>query len=257
MIFVLVLGGTKMRESGIKVDIDYKNTKEFFENRAKNISGVNSPYSVTMFQDNNPELVEKRNQVEKEILTPLLKLDKKSKVLDVACGIGRWADSMPDDIEEYCGTDFSDEMIQLASGRNSREQFHFYTGAMNETEAVLKEKCGNKKYNRILMIGILMYQNDSDLLHSLQQIERVCEEHAIICIREPIGIEERLTLKDFYSDELKSNYNAIYRTREELEDLFEKAFLNKGFEITKQGFLTEGALKNRKETSQYYYILER
>jgi 2-polyprenyl-3-methyl-5-hydroxy-6-metoxy-1,4-benzoquinol methylase len=246
-----------MREKGIKVDIDYGNTKDFFKNRAKNIGRDANPYSVTMFQDSNPELVEKRNQVEKKVLTPLLKLDRTSKVLDVACGIGRWADSMPDDIEEYCGTDFSDEMIQLASARNSRKQFHFYTGAMNETEAVLKEKCGNKKYNRILMIGILMYQNDADLFQSLQQIERVCEEHAIICIREPIGIEERLTLKDFYSDELKCNYNAIYRTREELEELFEKAFLNKGFEITKKDFLTEGALNNRKETAQYHYILER
>jgi ubiquinone/menaquinone biosynthesis C-methylase UbiE len=89
-----------------------------------------------MFQDSNPELVEKRNQVEKKVLTPLLKLDRTSKVLDVACGIGRWADSVPDDIEEYCGTDFSDEMIQLASARNSRKQFCFYTVAMNETETV-------------------------------------------------------------------------------------------------------------------------
>jgi hypothetical protein len=64
-------------------------------------------------------------------------------------------------------------------------------------------------------------------------------------------------LKDFYSDELKCNYNAIYRTREELEELFEKAFFNKGFEITKKDFLTDDSLNNRKETAQYYYILER
>jgi 2-polyprenyl-3-methyl-5-hydroxy-6-metoxy-1,4-benzoquinol methylase len=255
MISVFVRGGDDMREKGIKVDIDYRNTKEFFENRVKNKSGVN-PYSITMFQDDNPELVERRNQAEKEILMPLLKLDKNSRVLDIACGVGRWADSMPDDIEEYCGIDFSDEMIQLASARNSRKQFYFYTGAMNETEAVLKEKQGDKKYNRILMMGILVYQNDYDLLQSLQQIERVCDEHAIICVREPVGIEERLTLKDFYSDELKCNYNAIYRTREELENLF-RVFTDQGFVITKQDFVTKGSLNNRKETSQYYYILER
>jgi hypothetical protein len=90
----------------------------------------------------------------------------------------------------------------------------------------------------------------------LQQIERVCDEHAIICVREPVGIEERLTLKDFYSDELKCNYNAIYRTREELENLF-RVFTDQGFVITKQDFVTKGSLNNRKETSQYYYILER
>jgi 2-polyprenyl-3-methyl-5-hydroxy-6-metoxy-1,4-benzoquinol methylase len=246
-----------MREKGTKVDIDYGNTKDFFKNRAKNISRDANPYSVVMYQDNNPELVKKRNQVEKETLTPLLRLDKKSKVLDAACGMGRWADSMPDDIEEYCGVDFSDEMIQLASDRNSREQFCFYTGSMNEIETIIKEKQSNKKYNRILIMGIMLYLNDSDLLQSLQQIEHICEEHTIICIREPVGIEERLTLKDFYSDELKCNYNAIYRTREELENLLGGVFLDKGFDITKQGFLTDDSLNNRKETAQYYYVLER
>lgn len=109
-----------------------------------------------------------------------------------------------------------------------------------------------------MIVGILMYLNDVDMENSLRQIEKVCEKKSIICIREPIAIEERLTLKDFFSEELKDYYNAIYRTRDELKVSINEMFLNKGFSIKEEGFLfDDDVLNNRKETAQYYYILER
>ena len=103
-----------------------------------------------------------------------------------------------------------------------------------------------------------MYLNDGDLLDVLGQIERSCDVHAIICIREPLGINNRLTLKNDFSEELQDNYNAIYRTREELMEFLDNSFLAKGFLVRNEGFLfDEDSLNNRKETAQYYYILER
>lgn len=244
-----------MRVKEERMDIDYNDTKQFFKKRAKRFQ-VNNPYSVTMYQDNNRELVIERNKKEVEKLLPLLKIKEDTKLLDIACGIGRWADTLPENIVEYCGVDFSDELIEIANERNKKERFSFLVGATNEIEEVLKRN-GKGYYNRILMIGILMYLNDADMLHSLEQIEKVCEEHTIICIREPIAIEERLTLKDFFSEELNDYYNAIYRTRDELMESISRSFLDKGFRVGEEGFLFEDVLNNRKETAQYYYILER
>ena len=70
-------------------------------------------------------------------------------------------------------------------------------------------------------MGILIYINDRDLMSIMNQLVEVSEEHSVICIREPLGIDDRLTLKGFYSEELKDNYNAIYRTRDELMGVFE------------------------------------
>lgn len=135
--------------------------------------------------------------------------------------------------------------------------FFYCVGGANEIAAVLK-KNGKGLYNRILIVGILMYLNDVDMADSLRQIEKVCETKSVICIREPIAIEERLTLKDFFSEELNDYYNAIYRTRDELMVSINEMFLNKGFRIKEEGFLfDDDALNNRKETAQYYYILER
>lgn len=237
-------------------EIDYSETKQFFKKRAGKFK-ENNPYSVTMYQDDNQELVTERNQKEVEKLLPMLKLHKNSRVLDVGCGIGRWADALPECIEEYCGVDFCGELIEIANNRNKKRNFFFYEGATDEIEQILQKR-EKGRYNTILVIGNFVYLNDEDLKTALSQIERICEPHAIICIREPIGIEDRLTLKDFFSEELKDNYNAIYRTRTELKNYFESSFIEKGFWIREEGFLfDEDKLNNRKETAQYYYILER
>ncbi len=237
-------------------DIDYMETQKFFSKRAEKYQEDN-PYSVTMYQDNQPELVSERNRAEIEKLYPKLNFSKTSRILDAACGIGRWADAVNVEVDEYCGIDFSRELIGIANQRNKKANFFFYEGGFDEIDEILqKNKRG--KYNTVLMVGILMYLNDKDLLRSLKAVEKVCEKEAVLCIREPIGLSERLTLKDFFSDELQDNYNAIYRTREELQFFLDEAFLQKGFTVTEEGFLfDEDLLNNRKETAQYYYVIER
>lgn len=237
-------------------DINYEQTLQFFNKRVRKYKADN-PYSVTMYQDNNPALVSERNKAEVSKLLPFLKISPNSKILDLACGIGRWSDAIHTDVDEYCGIDFSEELIKIARKRHPDGKRNFYVGAVNNLQSVLAE---NKrgKYNTILLIGILMYINDKDFISTLNQVAEVSEEHCIICIREPVGINERLTLKNFFSSELEDTYNAIYRTRDELMTVFEKTLLINGFRISHEGFMfSEDALNNRKETAQYYYIFER
>lgn len=246
-----------MRIKNNKENIDYMETIGFFDRRAKKYRDDN-PYSVTMYQDDNSELVKKRNAAEIEKLKPFLNLNYKSRVLDIACGIGRWSDAIEEDILEYCGIDFCSEFIELARKRNKekKNRYFFCSSSLDLQECIENNDKG--KFNVILLIGSLMYLNDEDLGSVLRQIEAVCEEETVICIREPIGINERLTLKEQFSDELKDNYNAIYRTRGELLKFLETAFIGNGFKIVAEDFLFENVeLNNRKETAQYYYILKR
>ena len=85
--------GAGMRITEEIANINYNETKQFFKKRAERFKEDN-PYSVTMYQDDNQELVRERNQKEVDKLLPLLKLQKESRVLDVGCGIGRWADEI-------------------------------------------------------------------------------------------------------------------------------------------------------------------
>lgn len=237
-----------------KIAIDQEETRNFFKRRAKKFKEDN-PYSVTMYQDNNKELVIQRNTKEINKLRPLLNIGEQSRVLDIACGIGRWADALPPDIAEYCGIDFSEEFIAIANQRNTKKNFEFYTGSVDEVQNVLAAH-HKGKYNTILIMGIMVYLNDENLFPLLQQVKHVCEDNTIICIREPIALKDKLTLKDFFSDELEDNYNAIYRTREELIKILQQTLFLDGFTIREEGFLYDDEfLNNRKETTQYYFIL--
>lgn len=245
-----------MRLSREKINIDYKETSRFFGERARKYKEDN-PYSVTMYQDNNPELVRIRNEKEVEKLLPGLRLDEQSRVLDIACGIGRWADAITQDISGYVGVDFSRELIEIAKSRNTKENFSFYQGAASEISDILAAN-HIQGINKILMMGILIYLNDNEVADLFRQVGSIASKNVTICIREPIAIEDRLTLKEFYSAELKDSYSAIYRTREELKEYMEENLFREGLQIKQEGFLfEEDALNNRKETAQYYYLLER
>lgn len=235
-------------------NINYDETQFFFQNRAKKYNS-SYPYSVTMYQDSHPELTEKRNIQEVKKLRDLLRLDSSSRILDLACGIGRWAEQIDSNIDYYYGVDFASNLIEIAKKRITSEKKHFLTGAITNIQKVIP----NKTFNRVLIIGALVYLNDNDIIQMFTQIEHLCESKCIICIREPIALEERLTLKDFFSEELASNYNAIYRTRPELINLLTPSLLENGFSISLEGFLFENEtqLNNRKETSQYFFILQR
>lgn len=237
-------------------DISYNDTQDFFNTRAKKYSKEN-PYAVTMYQDNHPDLVKERNYEETKKLKPLLRLDNKSKILDVACGIGRWSDAIDVTIDEYCGVDFCREFIELANQRRTQTNRHFFVSSSTEVYKCM-QCAGKAEFNRVLLIGALMYLNDKDVQDTLHQIEKLCDQHVIVCIREPIGIEERLTLKEQFSDELQDDYNAIYRTKGELESLLEKPLLHEGFVIKQCDYMyKQKELNNRRETTQFYWILER
>lgn len=244
----------RVKREEVRISIDH--TLRFFDERAKKYNDSN-PYSVTMYQDDHPELVKQRNQREIELIKPKLDLSKRSKILDVGCGIGRWADAIKgEEIELYCGIDFSEELVKLANERNINKRYAFFQGGCTEITNVIHEQ-GYSGFNRVLVMGVLIYLNDDEVIECLNQIEKVSEKDVIVCIREPIGIEDRLTLKDYYSNELKADYSAIYRTNQELMRCFDSCFISKGLNLVETGGMYKKELNNRAETEQHYYLFKR
>ena len=159
-----------MRVKEKYVHIDYQKTKDFFKHRAEKFQ-ENNPYSVTIYQDNNKELVRERNEYETEKLLSLLSIDKESEILDVACGIGRWADAIKTEVKKYCGIDFSDELIRIATERNKRDNYYYYVGSTSQLEKIIKQnRKGN--FNIVLVVGIMMYLNDISGLESAKRVIR-------------------------------------------------------------------------------------
>lgn len=245
---------------GDEKNIDATAVKKFFANRTQ--KNVKYRLNVTNLQDSNPEVAIMRNQEEVDKIVPLLNFKPDSCILDIGCGVGRWADNSLGYLSEagkYVGTDFCENVLDLARKnfkQDSRCEFYVsdIQGILNNLP---KSLCTNK-FDIIIICGVLMYVNDGEVEACLNNVSQLLSEEGQIFIREPIALEERLTLDKFYSQECKDEYSAIYRTKSFYEDKFKAAFLDNGIKCKSEGFLyDEGKLNNRKETQVYYWVFEK
>ncbi|MDP2226049.1 MAG: class I SAM-dependent methyltransferase [Moraxellaceae bacterium] len=246
------------RIRGGKTSIDYAATQSFFEERGRR--NYRSALSTTMYQDNDPELVEQRDKREKEAVAGILAAEQAKCVLDIGCGIGRWgwflAERRPD--VEYLGIDFSSALIEKASQEAVlRECPQLRFQVMSATDIQPQALALQPPYDLILISGLLIYLNDDDCLKLIQDAGRLCAPNGRIYIREPVGIEERFTLDRFYSNELADEYSAIYRTISELDEIIAQALVDARFARKVGDFLFPETLEKRAETRQYYTILQR
>ena len=100
-----------------------------------------------------------------------------------------------------------------------------------------------------------MYINDADLRKCYDSLADVLNEGAIVYIEESIGVNERLTLDHIWSDILKDNYDAIYRTRKEYLELM--SGLTNRVQILKEGYFEQLDKKELSETSHWYIFLKK
>lgn len=228
-----------------KIEIDNNSTKEFWENRANNINNLQT---VLLGSDKTGIEQNTRNEHEKLIVESVIKQIQNPKILDIGCGIGRWAENLINQFDFYTGVDFSEGFINFAS-----EKFANYSNIKFYNNSILNldKEILNSKFNFIICTGVLMYVNDSNIFDIFKAFRRVTPEY--VYIQESISLmDARLTLNKFESKDLQTNYNAIYRTKQEYEEYFKT---NK-FDIIKTDLLLDNKSGAREETNAQYWILK-
>lgn len=238
-----------------KVDINNDNIREFYNKRAqKFIKGKKNQYTTVLLGDNNPEYAKKWDEFEKNYIGKYLNFGTDKRFLDIGCGIGRWAENVIDKCGQYVGTDFSIEMVKAA-----RERFkeHSNVQFINSSfqDIFNNESITKNKFDTIIITGVSMYINDSDLRKCYSSLKNILNDGAVVYIEESVGVKERLTLNNIWSDSLDDNYNVIYRTREEYLDLM--SGLTDDLHIVEEGYFEQLDKKELSETSHWYIILNK
>lgn len=236
-----------VRLYGINEDIDSNTIKEFFNNRAKR--DVENLMEITSYHDN--ENLEKRQEEEIGVISK--KIDfKDKKVLEIGCGLGRWAEFFHNRCEKYIGIDYSENLIKIA-----KKYFNYpncYFKQLSATDIDENNLPVDGQFDIIFITAVLLYLNDDEIIKMLEKINSLIHENSVIYIRDTISIlDTRLTLKDFYSIELEVNYNAIYRTEVELLEFFE---VLDNVELVDKNEIFKN-LNDFEETSYEYFILKR
>ena len=228
-----------------KIEIDNNSTKEFWENRANNINHLQT---VLLGSDKTGIEQNTRNEHEKLIVESVVKQIQNPRILDIGCGIGRWAENLINQFDSYTGVDFSEGFIDYASKKFSdNKNIKFCNNSILELDDTIL----SSNFNFIICTGVLMYINDSNIFDIFNAFRRITPEY--VYIQESISLmDARLTLNQFESKDLKTNYNAIYRTKQEYEEYFKT---NK-FDIIKTDLLLDNKSGAREETNAQYWILK-
>lgn len=228
-----------------KIEIDNNSTKEFWENRANNINNLQT---VLLGSDKTGIEQNTRNEHEKSIVESVVKQIQNPKILDIGCGIGRWAENLINQFDSYTGVDFSEGFIDYASKKFSdNKNVKFCNNSILELDDTIL----SSNFNFIICTGVLMYVNDSNIFDIFKAFRRVTPEY--VYIQESISLmDARLTLNQFESKDLQTNYNAIYRTKQEYEEYFK----TNGFDIIKTDLLLDNKSGAREETNAQYWILK-
>ena len=93
---------------------------------------------------------------------------------------------------------------------------------------------------------------------ALRGVVDVTAKGGLFLLREPVGIERRLTIKEHFSDEMEQTYNAIYRTEDELMAKAKSVLYPAGFALIGSGDVyADVHLNNRAETRQRWFLFER
>ncbi|CBL46679.1 Hypothetical protein HDN1F_30960 [gamma proteobacterium HdN1] len=236
--------------------IEKKSVSDFFDRRAEKIKTL-GPVKAVIYQDKQSGLAEARNAAEKFKLLPLLRLDGAQRVLDVGCGTGRWVSDLLPISSFYHGIDACEGLVAYA-----REQFFLvpnccFTVASADNFSL--QSIGEKlTFDRILCAGVLIYLNDEEVLRALRCMANALSPSGLILLREPMGVDQRLTISEHYSDDMEQIYSAIYRTRGELEALIAKVMPAGSFRLAGCGDVyDEPTLNNRNDTKQQWLLLER
>lgn len=244
-----------IRVTGDKIALDKRQVADFFEQRAQKFN-AETPLTTILYQDKHPEIAKQRDALERERVTPLLALTGVERVLDVGCGIGRWAAAISDQIAFYHGIDASPSLIDLAKAYCPKDNVAFHTAGVDDlTDAWLAT---NGPFDRVICSGILMYLDDQQVATLFTRLAPHLAPGALVYIREPMGIQGRLSLTGHWSEELQAHYSAIYRSPEEIAQALQAAFPAPGYEVGPVMLLFEQAtLNNRAETRQHFCIVRK
>jgi len=224
---------------------------DFFESRATQKENSH-PLTMTMYQ--SVELATQRDAHEKALISPKLQLSADANVLDIGCGNGRWYEALQPEGVLYTGIDFSPALIAIAQEKyrhDPRSAFHVRNAYDLTTDLMLSS---GRPFTHIIISGVLLYLNNEEVFTLLNNLAKIIAPGTIIFIREPLAMEQRLTLKAHWSEELKAQYNAIYRTADELQSFVDGSADALSLELLEMGPMYPDDFNNRKETQQHYLI---
>lgn len=241
-----------MRYTHKNLRLSSNNLSQFFAERAAKYDSSSPDVSV-LYSDLTPEIAKIKSEAEFAVVRHFLPLRGAMSVLDIGCGIGRWANLLQRYEPEYVGTDTSSDLIHIAKQRfEQNSAYEFHVASTCELESLVK----NQRFDVVIISGLINYLNEDEVSLLFDVVGKISKGSTVYIRASHATGLYRLTLVDEWSEELASTYSSIYRTVEETWSLIKNSSLQGFTNVSNQWLFGENTqLNHRSETRQYFWIL--
>ena len=155
---------------------------------------------------------------EESILLPIITNFSPKSVLDLGCGNGRYSKLLHPQVEEYIGVDLSNNFIKELKNSNKIKKFDFIHSPANKFKI-------NRKFDLILMIGLVTYMNDNEILEMNLNTINHLNNNGVLIVR---NVRHSNNSRSFFDDSWnilnffikKPSYQIIRRPESEFLKLF-------------------------------------
>jgi len=229
--------------------LDPLKVKDFWEKRVEASKLVAFESIANLEED--PENLKLKIKDETDKVFSWLPDIKGKRIVDLGAGVGQWSFRFSErKAKMVTAVEFTDSLSKIGIDEVSRRKCSNVEFVVAPAEKFQSEK----QYDVIFISGLFVYLNDDQADLLIKNLLSLCHPDTVVLLRDGTGIESRHEIDNQFSDHLKSNYSATYRTREQYKELFENA----GFVLSKdENMFPEGHPLNKYEETRLRLFLFR
>ena len=139
--------------------------------------------------------------------------------LEIGAGSCQWTSMLAKISKKVLATDTCKGMLDIGKNytikKNPTNKINFYYGDICEEENPI-----NSPYDLVFISGLILYLSQNQFSKLIKFISMNTITCSTLIMREPVGIKKEYVLDNIYSEELKTNYSAVYRTEKNIIDSF-------------------------------------
>ncbi len=176
-----------------------------------------------------------RTYFEWKHLRRIVSFDRNMSLLEMGSGDGRWAVILAPLIKQYEGVEFSEILVGIArraAEKNGLKNVHFHQCSATEFSS-------EKQFDIIYFAGVTQYLDDDGIKQTLDNLAPCIKPTTVIVERSTLRYKKRETRL------IKSKCYTIYRTPEEIKDIFAASGFRLYYQKRSYRFLRGFRLLNR------------
>lgn len=229
--------------------LDRNRVKKFWDDRAKKYDSL-AFESVANLEEDSDNLKLKIQLETTKVFKWMGNIADKT-ILDIGAGVGQWSFRFIEHgVHSVTAVEFSEPLAEI--GRKEAKKLN--TNNIKFVVTPAEKYTPIMKFDIVFISGLFVYLDESQTQELMLNIQQAVHSKTVIVLRDGTAVNKRYEINNKMSEHLKSNYSAIYRSRSEYIDLFEKIGLEL---VADENMFDEGCQLNKyPETRLRLYLFK-